>query len=132
MTRTGNKATYSGKKKTHTLNTNITISPDGTVINISKTVPGSTNDLTLLRESPPDFGALSKAAADPETPEEERPVSIYDRGYQGIQKDNPGAETWLGMKAQRRIRPGYRQADPAGPRPQHRGHPLQDSPSSTP
>ena len=93
-----NKATYSGKKKTHTLNTNITISPDGTVINISKTVPGSTNDLTLLRESPPDFGALSKAAADPETPEEKRPVNIYDRGYQGIQKDNPGAETWLGIK----------------------------------
>ena len=90
--------TYSGKKKMHTLNTNITISPDGTVINISKTVPGSTNDLTLLRESPPDFGALSKAAADPEMPEEKRPVNIYDRGYQGIQKDNPGAETWLGIK----------------------------------
>ncbi len=93
-----NKATFSGKKKMHTLNTNITISPDGTIINISKTVPGSTNDLTLLRESPPDFGALSKAAADPETPEEKRPVNIYDRGYQGIRKDTPGAETWIGTK----------------------------------
>ena len=80
------------------LNTNITISPDGTVINISKTVPGSTNDLTLLRESPPNFGELSETAADPKTPEEERPINIYDRGYQGIRKDNPGAEMWIGIK----------------------------------
>ena len=31
-------------------------SPDRIVIRISDIVPGSTNDLTLLRESPPDFG----------------------------------------------------------------------------
>ena len=93
-----NRATYSGKKKAHTLNTNITVSPDGTLIDISETAPGSTNDLTLLRESPPDLGDLSEAAADPETPEDERPINIYDRGYQGIQKDTPGAEVWMGMK----------------------------------
>ncbi len=52
----------------------------------------------MLRESPPDFGELSKTAADPETPEEERPISICDRGYQGIRKDTPGAETWIGTK----------------------------------
>ena len=93
-----NKATYSGKKKTHTYNTNITIAPEGTTIHISKTVPGSVGDLTLYRESPPDLGAISDAAADPNTPKDERPINIYDRGYQGIQKDNPGAETWIGIK----------------------------------
>ena len=93
-----NRATYSGKNKAHTYNTNITTAPDGTIIGISETVPGSTNDLTLLRESPPDFGEISEAAADPETPEEDRPINIYDRGYQGIQKDTPGAETWIGKK----------------------------------
>ena len=93
-----NRATYSGKKKAHTYNTNITTTPDRIVIHISDTVPGSTNDLTLLRESPPDFGSLSDAAADPDTPEAERPIHIYDRGYQGIQKDTPGAEIWMGLK----------------------------------
>ena len=93
-----NRATYSGKKKAHTYNTNITISPNKVVIHISDTAPGSTNDLTLLRESPPDFGSLTDAAADPDTPEDERPINIYDRGYQGIQKDAPGAEVWMGMK----------------------------------
>ena len=52
----------------------------------------------MLRESPPNFGELFKAAADPETPEEERPISIYDRGYRGIRKDALGAETWIGIK----------------------------------
>jgi hypothetical protein len=93
-----NRATYSGKKKAHTYNTNITISPNKVVIHISGTVPGSTNDLTLLRDSPPDFGSLTEAAADPDTPEDERPINICDRGYQGIQKDTPGAEIWMGMK----------------------------------
>ena len=93
-----NKATYSGKKKTHTYNTNITTTPKGTTIHISKTVPGSVGDLTLYRESPPDLGAISDAAADPNTPKDERPINIYDRGYQGIQKDNPGAETCIMIK----------------------------------
>ena len=126
-----NKVTYSGKKKAHTYNTNITTTPDRIVIHISDTVPGSTNDLTLLRESPPDFGSLSDAAADPDTPEDERPIHIYDRGYQGIQKDTPGAEIWMGLKTQRRIRPGDRRTDPAGTRPQRRGSPAPESASST-
>ena len=91
-----NKATYSGKKA-HTCNTNITTIPDRIIIHTSDTVPGSTNDLTLLRKSPPDFGSLSDAAAYPDTPEDERPIHIYDRGYQGIQKDAPGAEIWMGL-----------------------------------
>ena len=76
-----NRATYSGKKKAHTYNTNITISPNKVVIYISDTVPGSTNDLTLLRKSPPDFGSLTDAAADPDTPEAGRQINIYDKGY---------------------------------------------------
>ena len=59
---------------------------------------GSTNDLTL-RESPADFGYLSNAVADLNTPEAERPINIYDRGYQGIQKDIPRAETWMETKS---------------------------------
>ena len=94
-----NRATYSGKNKAHTYNTNITTAPDGTIIGISETVPGSTNDLTLLRESPADFGALSDPETNPETPgEDHRPINIHDRGHRGIQKDTPGAEARIGIK----------------------------------
>ena len=122
-----NKATYSGKKKTHTYNTNITIAPEGTTIHISKTVPGSVGDLTLYRESPPDLGAISDAAADPNIPKDERPINIYDRRYQGIQKEQSGSRDVDRDKAQFGIRPRDQRADKAGSRPQHRGHPRQNS-----
>ena len=94
-----NRAIYSGKKKAHTYNTNTTAAPDGMIIHISETVPGSANGPTLFRESPADFGALSDPETNPETPgEDHRPINIHDRGHRGIQKDTPGAEARIGIK----------------------------------
>ena len=42
-----NRATYSGKEKTHTYNTTITTTPEDIIIRIGKTVPDSIGDLTL-------------------------------------------------------------------------------------
>src|SRR5579875_1948785 len=40
---------YSGKKKTHTLKTQVSVAPDGQFQSVSDSVPGSVHDLTLLR-----------------------------------------------------------------------------------
>ena len=37
-------------------------------------------------------------ATGPEMSEEGRPINIYGRGYQCIQKDTPGGETWMDIK----------------------------------
>ena len=47
---------YSGKKKRFTNNTNVCINTEGVIIGISKSAVGSTNDITLLREDPMQFG----------------------------------------------------------------------------
>jgi hypothetical protein len=56
---------YSGKKKTHTLKTQLTVDETtGKVVDVSASVPGPTNDLTLLKQSgvlerlPPGVGAI--------------------------------------------------------------------------
>ena len=43
-------------------------------------------------------GNQVEAAAGPEMSEEGRPINIYGKGYQCIQKDTPGAETWMNIK----------------------------------
>ena len=49
---------YSGKKKSFTFNTNLMITGYGLIIFKSKTVNGSTHDMTLLKEDMPDFDKL--------------------------------------------------------------------------
>ena len=65
------KVYYSGKKKRHTLKTEIRITPNGRIVHVSKTHPGSTHDLTLHKSEPP-------------LPKETR--AYVDSGYQGLDK----------------------------------------------
>lgn len=47
----GQKPYYSGKKKQHTIKTEIRITPKGKIVNISKSRPGSVHDFKLFKES---------------------------------------------------------------------------------
>lgn len=69
------RAYYSGKRKRHTIKTQIAIAKDGYIREVSASVPGSVHDLTLLRQS----GQMSRWEADEEV--------LADRGYQGAQDE---------------------------------------------
>jgi len=66
---------YSGKKKRHTRKTQITVNRDGTIIHVSKTVPGSVHDYKLLKRSQ----VMDKV------PRQSK--KLVDKGYDGIKKD---------------------------------------------
>lgn len=68
------KRHYSGKKKAHILKTQVKITPDEQLLEVSLSVPGSVNDLTLLRQAQ----TLHRL------PQE---VAMLDAGYQGIAGD---------------------------------------------
>ena len=85
------RADYSGKKKAFTFNTNILTDTRKRILWISGTVSGSTHDLTLLKEDPPDLGMLTRIMSRYETPEPDRPALYVDKGYQGISGYYPGA-----------------------------------------
>jgi hypothetical protein len=83
----GQKAFYSGKKKRHTLKTEIRITlPEkgrrGRIIHVSKTRPGAVHDFTLHKHEPP-------------IPKDTR--AYVDSGYQGLDKIH--AQTELPYKA---------------------------------
>ena len=84
---------YSGKKKAFTFNTNVITDTSKRILCIGRTAPGSTHDLTLLKEDPPDLGVLTRAMSDGDTPGPVRPVLFVDKGYQGISEHYPGADT---------------------------------------
>ena len=92
---------YSGKKKAFTLNTNVITDTNKRILWIGKTAPGSTHDLTLLKEDPPDLGILTRIMSDGDTPERNRPVLYVDKGYQGISEHYPGADTRQPAKRRR-------------------------------
>lgn len=71
------KPHYSGKKKRHTLKTEIRTTLIGEIVHVSKTRPGSIHDLKLYKEGEP----LPKGAK-----------TYVDGGYQGLQKTNPQTE----------------------------------------
>jgi hypothetical protein len=68
------KPYYSGKKKAHTLKTQLAVAPDGLIESVSADVPGSVNDVRLLRES----GLLGRLA--------EGEAALTDKGYEGAGK----------------------------------------------
>lgn len=71
------KKYYSGKKKTHTIKTQIVVNEHGRIRDVGDSVPGSTHDLTLLRES----GVKAELPAG---------LSVMaDTGYRGLQDDLP-------------------------------------------
>jgi transposase len=71
------KKYYSGKKKTHTIKTQIVVNEHGRIRDVRNSVPGSTHDLTLLRES----------GVKDELPE--GLTITADTGYRGLQNDFP-------------------------------------------
>jgi hypothetical protein len=79
---------YTGKKKAHVLRTQIAITPDGQITEVSKTVRGGeTNDLTLLRESRTWDRIVGRG--------------MTDSGYQGIQHDCPEGKFYRAHRASR-------------------------------
>jgi len=84
------KPYYSGKKKCHTLKTQIAVRPDGQIVAVSESVPGgATHDLTLLRQS----GLLDLLTGGE--------AAMMDKGYDGITKDYPDTPLYLPFKARR-------------------------------
>lgn len=65
------KSYYSGKKKRHTLKTEIRITPEGRIVHISKSRPGSVHDFTLYKQEPPIWRDTR---------------AFVDSGYQGLDK----------------------------------------------
>ena len=55
------------------------------------TASGSTHDLTLLKEDPPDLGILTRIMSKYYTPEPDRPALYVDKGYWSISGYYPGA-----------------------------------------
>lgn len=84
------KPYYSGKKKAHTLKTQIGVDPGGKIEAVSESVPGGANhDINLLRSS----GLLDQLAADE--------AAMMDKGYDGITNDYPDKRLYLPHKARR-------------------------------
>ncbi len=71
------KTYYSGKKRAHTLKTQVLVNQDGRPCHVSDSVPGSQHDLTLERQS----------QIDDQLPPQVKLMG--DKGYQGLQNDNP-------------------------------------------
>jgi hypothetical protein len=70
------KGYYSGKKRRHTLKTQVVVGPDGEIMDYSETVPGAKHDKKLYDESKVS-GRLDEDEA-----------MMGDSGFQGIQKDH--------------------------------------------
>lgn len=68
---------YSGKKKRHTIKTEITITGRGRIVGVSKPAPGRVHDLEIRRRGPP-------------LPENAH--AYVDSGYQGLQEDHAATE----------------------------------------
>jgi hypothetical protein len=84
------KPYYSGKKKCHTLKTQIGVRPDGSIVAVSGSVPGgATHDITLLRQS----GWLDQL--------DQTEAAMMDKGYDGITNDYPDKTLYLPYKARR-------------------------------
>lgn len=71
------KAHYSGKRKAHTRKTQVAVNEQGRLRHVSASVPGSTHDLTLLRQS----GLVAALPLDV--------TAVGDTGYRGLQNDLP-------------------------------------------
>jgi len=70
------RAYYSGKKKAHTIKTQILVNQEGRPCHVSDSVPGSQHDLTLERQS----------QVNEKLPPQVKMMG--DKGYQGLQNDN--------------------------------------------
>jgi hypothetical protein len=86
------KPFYSGKKRCHTIKTQVAVTPEGRLGAVSVSVPGGAwHDLTLLRGS----GLLDRLDADADE------GAMLDRGYVGVRKDRPELPLFLPQRAGR-------------------------------
>jgi DDE superfamily endonuclease len=84
------KPYYSGKKKAHTVKTQVVVDPCGRVESVSDSVPGGANhDLPLLRGS----GVLERLAAGE--------GAMPDKGYVGVRNYYPDVPVIIPLKASR-------------------------------
>jgi hypothetical protein len=84
------KPYYSGKKKCHTLKTQLGVGPDGLIESVSASHPGgATHDLTLLRGS----GLLGRLAGGE--------AAMMDKGYVGVGNTHPSVPVVIPHKAVR-------------------------------
>lgn len=82
---------YSGKKRCHTLKNEIAVQPDGTIGAVSASVPGgAVHDLTLQRQT----RLIDRLDAADE-------AAMWDKGYDGGQKDYPDHTLYRPFKARR-------------------------------
>jgi hypothetical protein len=80
------KPFYSGKKKAHTVKTQVVVNPRGQIEAVSASVPGSTHDLTLLLFS----GVLDRLG--------QGEGGMLDKGYVGVEKYREGVPLVLPYK----------------------------------
>ncbi len=86
------KEAYSGKKKSFTRNTQVIADKKGLAMYASKSAPGSTHDLTMIKNNPPDLGILTaRMRSNRKHPEDEKVKMFSDLGYMGIEEVYPGA-----------------------------------------
>jgi len=83
------KKYYSGKKKRHTVKTQLTVSKAGTILSLSGTYPGKVHDYEMFKEEHavehiPKYSRLH-----------------LDRGYQGLKKDFPNLVSAIPIKRNR-------------------------------
>jgi hypothetical protein len=74
------KEHYSGKKKAHTLKTQIVVNAQGRIQHVSESVPGAKHDVVLARESEVTEEVPSEVALE------------GDKGYQGLEGKDPQRE----------------------------------------
>ena len=84
------KPYYSGKKKTHTIKTQVVVNPRGQIEAVSDSVPGSTHDLTLLVGSGV-MGGLGEGEG-----------AMTDKGYVGLDKHYPDVPLVIPYKKPRK------------------------------
>lgn len=89
---TKQKEMYSGKKKNHTRNTLFITNKNAIILYTGKARPGKTHDITAIREDLSDLGRWADSMKNEETVPEERIEILCDLGYQGLDKDLPGAD----------------------------------------
>jgi len=71
------KEHYSGKKKRHTIKTQISVTPSGRILDVSESYPGSIHDKTVIDQEE----TIKKFPT--------KTCLRFDSGYQGVKEDNP-------------------------------------------
>ena len=92
------KPYYSGKKKAHTIKTQVVIDTRGRIEAVSESVPGSTHDLTLLVNT----GVLGGGGGGGGGGLGEGEGAMMDKGYVGVGNHYPGVPVVLPFKKPRK------------------------------